>query len=279
MPDEGGRIDVGILTKGKPTLGMVLTSLLLQEEVSLRIHVVDTSARPVINRDDVRFGLRLASDRKVPCSYEYGGASDRAFSSGKARLIRALNGTYLCLMDDDVVVPSRALGRLLETARQHAVFGYVSPFCKNSPHLVGTLGARPQYSPGSLIYQDDTVHRILTAYYQTTVDVLDRRKGDQKVWETAFLTALFDVLDRPQIRQPDLVTYHLDYQEDPYWIEEEQTVIARSATIARALVQTLGAAEVRPGADLSSYVPLDGNRSPVHRGLGNWARRVLPWGH
>jgi len=266
------RIDVGILTKGKPTLGMALTSLLLQEDVQLRIHVVDTAARPVISRDDVRFALRLASDRHVHCSYEYSGESDLAFSTGKARLIRVLDGSHLCFMDDDVVVPSKALRRLLDTAQLHGVYGYVSPFCMNSASLDGLLGKRPQISPGSLIYQDSVVRRVLLEYYETTVDVLDRRRSHLKVCETAFLTALFDQLERPQIRQPDLVIYHLDYQESPCCIDEEPTVVARSTALACELAR-----KVR----VQGSWPMD--YPSVRRGTAidlrphqrRWARRAL----
>jgi len=274
---EETRIDVGVLTKGKPTLGMALTSLLLQEEVNLRIHIVDTSERPVISRDDVRHALRLASDRRIQCSYEYTGESDLAFSTGKARLIRVLNGTHLCLMDDDVVVPSKALSYLLDTARQHGVYGYVSPFCKNSPMLDGTLGKRPSISPGSLIFQDSIVRRILTEYYETTVDVLDRRKTHRKVWETAFLTALFDALDRPQIRQPDLITYHLDYQEAPNCIDEEPTVIAFSEAVARELVSRVRAESPR----LAEYPVIRQLSGVTSRPVQAWwvrrARQMLSW--
>jgi hypothetical protein len=228
-------IEVGILTKGKASLGMVLGSLLLQESVKVRILVVDTSARPVINRDDVRFALRLAADRGIQCSYDYAGESDRAFSSGKARLIRALTGPHLCLMDDDVVMPSLALARLLSTAQRNGVYGYISPYCKNAPNRTGDWGGRPSCTPGSLIYQDERVHQTLLEYYETTVDVLDQRKTDDKVWETAFLSALFEALGRPGVRQHDTITYHLDYREDSYWIDEERTVIARSQAKAREL--------------------------------------------
>ena len=235
-PEDVG-IDVGILTKGKATLGMVLTSLLLQESLTVRIHVVDTSARPVINRDDVRFALRLAGDRRILCHYDFAGESDLAFSSGKARLIRALQGRHLCLMDDDVVMPSIALKNLVATAQNQGIYGYISPICKNSPSIDASPANRPQYSPGSLIYQDELVHRVLLEYYDTTVDVLDQRNTDQKVWEPAFLTALFEVLDRPCLRREDTITYHLDYKEDMHWIDEERTVIARSRLVARNLVE------------------------------------------
>jgi hypothetical protein len=216
---------------------MVLTSLLLQEAVKVRIHVVDTSSRPVINRDDVRFALRLAGDRGIQCSYDFAGESERAFSTGRSRLIQELGGACLCLMDDDVVMPSVALSRLLDTANRSGVYGYISPFCMNAPHVGSDPGDRPACTPGSLIHQDTVVHQILLNYYATTTDVLDRRETEEKVWEPAFLTALFDALKRPSIRQDDTIIYHLDYHEDPHWIEEERTVLARSAKIARELAQ------------------------------------------
>src|SRR5579859_6593765 len=178
-------IEIGILTRGKPTLGMVLTSLLLQESISLRIHIVDTSSRPILAREDVRFALRLAGDRKIRCTYEFAGESSRAFSSGKARLIRELAGPHLCLCDDDVVLPSIALARLVEAARSSGVYGYISPFCVNAPNLPGDQAARPSCAPGSLIHQDDLLRRILLAYYDSTTDVLDQAESDEKVWEPA----------------------------------------------------------------------------------------------
>ena len=68
--EAGERLQVGILTRGKPTLGMVLVSLLLQEAIPLRIHMVDTAKRAVIERDDVRFALRLASERNIRSTYQ-----------------------------------------------------------------------------------------------------------------------------------------------------------------------------------------------------------------
>jgi hypothetical protein len=241
--DVEADIQVGILTKGKPTLGMVLTSLLLQEAVRVQIHVVDTSARPIITRDDVRFALRLAADRGIRCSYDYAGESDRAFSSGKARLISELNGPLLCLTDDDVVMPSVALARLLETTRVNGVFGYISPLCVNAPHLVGDWGERPPCTPGSIIYQDAIVHEVLRRYYETTTDVLDHQKTDVKVWEPAVLTEIFEALKRPGIRQHATIIYHLDYHEDPHWIDEERTVIVRSRRTAHELVESVLASE------------------------------------
>jgi hypothetical protein len=245
-PAEG--IEIGILTKGKATLGMVLVSLLLQEAVKVRIRLVDTSERPVINRDDVTFALRLAADRGIECNYEFAGPSERAFSAGRARLISALGGRNLCLVDDDVVLPSQALARLLDTARLGGVFGYISPVCTNSPTVAGSWGSQPPCTPGSLIYQDETVHRILLAYYRATTDVLDRAPGG-KVWEQAFLTSLFEALGRPCARLDDVVIHHLDYGEGPRWIDEERTVIARSRRVAEDLVHKARIGQLGTAAD------------------------------
>lgn len=240
-PEDTGEpsapIQVGILTRGKPTLGMVLASLLLQEAVQVRIHVVDTSAEPVINRPDVQYALRLAADRGLYTSYDFIGESHRAFSTGKARLIRELDGPHICLMDDDIVMPSAAIACLVGAARMAGAYGYISPYCRNAPSLAGLPVARPPFSPGALIYQDELVRRILLEYYDTTVDILDRQSSEQKVWEIAFLTRLFDALNRPAIRQTDTVIYHLDYHENSTWIDDEQSVIARSVTLADGLVK------------------------------------------
>lgn len=264
-------IEIGILTKGKATLGMVLVSLLLQEAVKVRIRLVDTSERPVINRDDVRFALRLAADRGVECSYDFAGQSARAFSEGKVRLIEALGGRHLCLMDDDVVMPSQALARLLAAARAGGGYGYISPLCKNSPNVSGNWGSQPPCTPGSLIYQDELVHRILLEYYRTTVDVLDRARG-RKVWEQAFLTSLFEELGRPCARLDDIVIHHLDYGEGPRWIDEERSVIAMSRRVAEDLVRKARNGElsssppkVAPLRPRPNPGPLRLDRSPMNR--------------
>ncbi|HLH72716.1 MAG TPA: hypothetical protein VKX96_05475 [Chloroflexota bacterium] len=276
MDSEDGGIDIGILTKGKATLGMVLASLLLQETVTVRIYVVDTSERPVINREDVRFALRLAGDRGILCHYDFAGESDLAFSAGKRRLIQALPGRHLCLMDDDVVMPSVALKNLVATAQNQGTYGYISPICKNSPNLDAGPANRPQYSPGSLIYQDELVHRVLLAYYETTVDVLDKRKSDQKVWETAFLTALFEVLNRTCLRQEDTITYHLDYKEDKHWIDEERTVVARSRLVARELVERVRSGTVQQAPVISTSTVV-ARPAPISRWT-RWARRAFRFG-
>src|SRR3954454_17750337 len=95
---SGPPVGVGILTKGKPTLSMVLVSLLMQEHCQLRVHIVDTSPSPVLRRDDVVFALRLAFDRQIVCEYEYSREKERAFGAGRQRLLEALPGPFLVLM-------------------------------------------------------------------------------------------------------------------------------------------------------------------------------------
>jgi len=262
-------IQVGILTKGKPTLGMVLASLLLQEAVQVRIHVVDTSAQPVINRPDVQFALRLAADRGLYTSYDFVGESNRAFSAGKARLIRELNGPHICLMDDDIVMPSAALAGLAAVVRDAGIYGYISPYCRNAVSPAGLPTNRPSFSPGALIYQDDVVRRILLEYYDTTVDILDRQPSEQKVWELGFLTRLFEALGRPVIRQGDIVVYHLDYHENSTWIDDERAVVSRSMALADQLAKRALAGKLRERAAAPS--------APFQRRLsrrGSWIRRA-----
>src|SRR2546423_5197179 len=124
-------VGVRILTKGKPTLSMVLVSLPMQEHCQLRVHIVDTAPSPVVRRDDVVFALRLAFDRQIVCEYEYSREKDRAFSSGRQRLLEALPGPYLVFMDDDVVLPADTLARLRASAGGLRDWGYVTPVCKN----------------------------------------------------------------------------------------------------------------------------------------------------
>src|SRR6478672_7839967 len=81
------QIEIGILTKGKATLGMVLANLLMQDLQSLRILIVDTSDSPVINREDVLFALKLSQDRNIRCDYHRSRDKQRNFSVGRlARL-------------------------------------------------------------------------------------------------------------------------------------------------------------------------------------------------
>src|SRR5437763_9715467 len=131
MEADTAPIGVGILTKGKPTLSMVLVSLLMQDGCPLRVHIVDTAPSPVVRRDDVVFALRLAFDRQIVCEYEYPREQERAFSAGRQRLLEALPGPFLVLMDDDVVLPAGTLARLCERSRGLQDWGYVAPACKN----------------------------------------------------------------------------------------------------------------------------------------------------
>ena len=228
-------IEIGILTKGKPTLSMVLSSLLLQEARDIRIHIVDTSDTPVVNRDDVRFALRLAFDRDIACGYEYSRERERAFSVGRLRLLEALQGPHICLMDDDVVMASSTIARLLPAIQSNPVYGYIAPYCMNGLHARVFENGQPYYSPGGVIYQDAPLRNILLSYYTTTVDVLDRQPSDEKVWEIAFLTELFEFIGRKRLVQPDNISYHLDYQEVPNWELSEAQVIRRSKLKAREL--------------------------------------------
>ena len=230
-------IQVGILTKGKPTLSMVLASLLLQETHDIRIHIVDTSDTPVVNRDDVRFALRLAFDRGISCNYEYSREKDRAFSLGRLRLLEALDGPHLCLMDDDIVLASSTLARIVPVLQANPVYGYVVPNCVNSLYARLFGGSRASYSPGGVIYQDAPVRSALMEYYSSTVDVLDRLASEQKAWEIAFLTELFDLSGRRLFVQTDNLSYHLDYQEAPNWALSEADVLRRSRLKARALAR------------------------------------------
>src|SRR5581483_190859 len=148
MTADAERVDVGVLTKGKPTLGMTLATLLLQERVRLRLRVVDTSDTPVIKRDDVLFALKLAQDRGIECEYEYSRERQRAFSVGRLRLLEALDGPHTCYVDDDVVLPSSTLASLAASAQRLGVYGYVAPLCVNAGASRGFLSDRPHYKWG-----------------------------------------------------------------------------------------------------------------------------------
>src|SRR5947207_11575153 len=89
-------LEIGILTIGKPTLAMALSSVLLQEERRIRIHLVDTSPAPIIDRTEVQFALRLAADRQITCSYEHLHDDKRAFSLGRLALLETLKGPHVC---------------------------------------------------------------------------------------------------------------------------------------------------------------------------------------
>ena len=238
-------IEIGILTRGKPTLGMTLSSLLLQQVQDIRIYIVDTSEKPVINRDDVAFALRLAFDRRIPCNYEYLTERERAFSTGRLRILEALKGRNLCFMDDDIVLPSSSLARLLELISGTPLYGFVAPFCQHSAFPPGYSKDVPLYTPGAIFCQDEVVREILLEYYRTTVDVLDRRQSHEKVWEPAFLSRLFPSLGRACRFQADNVVYHLDYREPVNWDAFQEQVVARSEGKARELAAGISRPEAR----------------------------------
>jgi glycosyl transferase family 2 len=228
-------LEIGILTIGKPTLSMALSSLLLQDERRIRIHIVDTATSPIIDRTEVRSALRLAADRQIICSYEHLHDEKRAFSLGRLALLEALKGRNICFMDDDVVMPSQALAIMLEHVAGHPNYGWLAPFCKNAGTRHTRLAGRPHYSPGGVFYQDSLVRNILLEYYETTVDVLDKQKAREKVWEIAFLTELFPILQRETHVQQDNVIYHLDYNERPNWDLLQEDLVRNSRRKAEEL--------------------------------------------
>jgi hypothetical protein len=232
-------IEIGILTKGKPTLGMVLVSLLLQRFKAIRIEVVDTGDTAAIKRDDVMFALRLAFDLGIICNYRYLKEKERAFSLGRLKLLESMKGNHICFMDDDVVVSADTLAQVAPSL-ENGVYGFVAPRCKNAWFPAGFSQGRPHYSPGGVLYQDEIVRQILTEYYSTTVDVLDRQASPEKVWEIAFLTEMFHALGRPCAVQEDNLTYHLDYHERPNWGLDEEYLIQRSVRKARELAAKFG---------------------------------------
>ena len=67
---------------------MALSSLLLQDEQNIRIHIVDTAIQPIIDKVEVQFVLRLASDRGIRCTYDHLHDEKRAFSMGRLPCLR-----------------------------------------------------------------------------------------------------------------------------------------------------------------------------------------------
>lgn len=234
-------LEIGILTIGKPTLSMALSSLLLQDERDIRIHIVDTAPSPIIDRVEVQSVLRLAADRGIRCTYDHLHDEKRAFSLGRLVLLEALSGPNVCFMDDDVVMPSGAITQLLSFIRENPVYGWLAPFCKNAGTVRTALAGRPHYSPGGVFYQDPLVRNILLEYYETTVDVLDKQRAANKVWEIAFLTELFPLLGRSATVQKENVIYHLDYHERPNWDLLQESLVSTSRRKAEALVAKYGA--------------------------------------
>src|SRR5947208_15888061 len=94
------RIQVGILTKGRPMLAIVIANLVLQEEYPIEIFVVDTGDEPAIERVDVVSVLRLAQDRNVRCEYELHRDRNRALSSGRLMLLENLTGPLRAVVGD-----------------------------------------------------------------------------------------------------------------------------------------------------------------------------------
>jgi hypothetical protein len=229
-------LEIGILTIGKPTLAMALSSLLLQDEQRIRIHIVDTAPSPIIDRTEVQSALRLAADRQIICSYEHLHDDKRAFSLGRLALLEALKGHNICFMDDDVVMPSQALTLMLQSVSSHPEYGWLAPFCKNAGTRHTHLAGKPHYSPGGVFRQDVLVRNILLEYYETTVDVLDKQKARGKVWEIAFLTELFPLLNRETHVQESNVIYHLDYNERPNWDLLQEDLMRTSRLKAEELV-------------------------------------------
>jgi hypothetical protein len=219
------QIEVGILTKGKATLGMVLANLLMQDLADIRILIVDTSDKPVIQRDDVLFALKLSQDRKIRCDYQRSHDKQRNFSIGRLALLEQLTGPHICFMDDDVVLPSASIASMAQQAFATRDYGYIAPTCVNAGSSRGFLSNRPHYSPGGIFHQDEIVRQILLEYYRTTVDVLDTKKERHKVWELAFLTELFPALGRICDVQTNNVSYHLDYHGGVRWDLMEQELL------------------------------------------------------
>jgi hypothetical protein len=234
-------VQVGILTKGRPMLATVIANLVLQdqEREQLEIFIVDTGDQPAIKREDVISALRLAQDRQVRCEYEVHRDKQRAFSSGRLKLLEMLTGPMLAFMDDDVVLPGNALATLAERAAELGrELGWVAPHCVNAGSSRGFLRDLPHYSPGGIFGQDDAVRNILLEYYNTNADVLDAKGPRERVWELAFLTELFPALGRATEIQNDTVSYHLDYGGSTRWdLMEERLLAATRRELGRLLAK------------------------------------------
>ncbi len=232
-------VQVGILTKGRPMLATVIANLVLQDQdrEQLEIFIVDTGDQPAIKREDVISALRLAQDRQVRCEYEVHRDKQRAFSSGRLKLLELLTGPMLAFMDDDVVLPGNALATLAERAAVLGPeLGWVAPHCVNAGSSRGFLRDLPHYSPGGIFGQDEAVRNILLEYYNTNADVLDAKGPRERVWELAFLTELFPALGRVTEIQNDTVSYHLDYGGSTRWdLMEERLLAATRRELGRLL--------------------------------------------
>ena len=231
-------VQVGILTKGRPMLAMVIANLVLQEDQPLEIFIVDTGDQPAIKREDVMSVLRLAQDRHVRCEYELHRDRQRAFSSGRLALLENLTGPLLAFMDDDVVLANTAsIASLARRAGELGPrLGWVAPYCVNAGSARGFLRDTPHYSPGGIFAQDECVRGILTEYYANNSDVLDARGPRERVWELEFLTELFPALGRVTEVQHETVSYHLDYGGSTRWDLMEEALLDTTRRELKRLV-------------------------------------------
>lgn len=241
-------VEVGILTKGRPMLATVIANLVLQEEHPIEIFIVDTGDQPAIKREDVMSALRLAQDRHIRCEYELHRDRQRAFSSGRLKLLDNLTGSLLAFMDDDVVLPGSAMANLARRACELGPsLGWVAPHCVNAGSSRGFLRDRPHYSPGGVFAQDEVVRNILTEYYNTNADVLDAKGPRERVWELEFLTELFPSLGRVTEVQQETVSYHLDYASATRWDLMEEALLATTRReLHRLVAKYAPAAAPRP---------------------------------
>jgi glycosyl transferase family 2 len=238
MP-ESAALQVGILTQGRPMLATVIANLVLQEQGSLEIFIVDTGDQPAIKRQDVMSALRLAQDRKVRCEYELHRDKQRAFSSGRLKLLEDLTGPLLAFMDDDVVLPGMAVAALARRAEELGPnLGWVAPHCVNAGSSRGFLRDRDHYSPGGIFAHDSAIRNILLEYYNSNADVLDAKGPRERVWELAFLTELFPALGRTTEVQMETVSYHLDYGGSTRWdLMEERLLGTTRRELGRLLAK------------------------------------------
>jgi Glycosyl transferase family 2 len=215
-------------------LATVIANLVLQEEHSIEIFIVDTGDQPSIKRVDVMSVLRLAQDRNVRCEYELHRDRQRAFSAGRLALLKSLTGPLIAFMDDDVVLAGMAaMAALARRAEELGPkLGWVAPYCVNAGSARGFLKDSPHYSPGGIFAQDEIVRNILLEYYNNNTDVLDARGPRERVWELEFLTELFPALGRVTEVQHETVSYHLDYGGGTRWDLMEE---ALGATTRREL--------------------------------------------
>jgi hypothetical protein len=231
-------VQVGILTKGRPMLATVIATLVLQEQHPLEIFVVDTGDQPAIKREDVVSVLRLAQERQIRCEYELHRDRQRAFSTGRLKLLENLNGPLIAFMDDDIVLAGMsAIATLARRAEEIGPqLGWVAPLCVNAGSARGFLKDTPHYSPGGIFRQDDVVRNIMLEYYNNNTDVLDARGPRERVWELEFLTELFPALGRTTEVQSETVSYHLDYGGGTRWDLMEEALLATTRRELNRLV-------------------------------------------